>query len=77
MARKNLKLVSSVDLDMIVATIPESLKPYARKSITLILQECDANGVNDRGQIAYILATAEHESHLGQWMIEFVLRLGL
>lgn len=64
------KLVSSVDLDMIVATIPESLKPYARNSITLILQECDANGVSDRGQIAYILATAEHESHLGQWMTE-------
>jgi len=57
-------------LDRIVATIPESFRSYARESIPLILQECDANGVTDQGQIAYIFATAEHESHLGQLMIE-------
>jgi len=64
------KQVGSFDLDRIVATIHGSYRSYARESIPLILQECDANGVTDRGQIAYILATAEHESHLGQWMRE-------
>ncbi|MBC6453463.1 MAG: peptidoglycan-binding protein [Hormoscilla sp. SP5CHS1] len=64
------KQVGSFDLDRIVATIPESFRSYARESIPLILQECDANGVTEQGQIAYIFATAEHESHLGQLMIE-------
>ncbi|MGB5712796.1 MAG: hypothetical protein WBM44_18030 [Waterburya sp.] len=30
-----------------------------------------ASGVVNKKQIAYILATAQHESHLGRWMEEF------
>ncbi|MBO1347919.1 MAG: peptidoglycan-binding protein [Hormoscilla sp. GUM202] len=65
------KQVCAFDLDRILATIPNSYRDYGQESIPLILKECEANGVRDTGQIAYIFATAEHESHLGQWMIEF------
>ncbi|NEQ78665.1 MAG: hypothetical protein F6K23_40170 [Okeania sp. SIO2C9] len=47
------------------------MRKYATKSVPLILSECNNCGISDRAQIAYILATAEHESHLGQWMTEF------
>jgi len=64
-------LISSLNLDRIIASIPyRELHPYAWESIPLILRTCDMNGVIDMGQIAYILATAEHESRLGQWMEE-------
>lgn len=36
----------------------------ASQSIPLILAECKRHGITDRAQIAYILATAEHESGL-------------
>jgi hypothetical protein len=60
------------DIDSIVTTakVPPSLHARARMNIPLILRECVANGVVDRGQIAYVLATAEHESLLGELMLE-------
>jgi peptidoglycan hydrolase-like protein with peptidoglycan-binding domain len=62
---------SGFDIDRIVASIPYPvIRKHARESIPLILSECRDREVRDRGQIAYILATAEHESHLGQWMVE-------
>jgi len=66
-------LIASLYLDEIVESIPRELglRPYAWESIPLILWECDRSGVSDFGQIAYILATAEHESGLGKWMEEF------
>lgn len=64
--------VNTYNIDRIVASIPYAdMRPYARESIPLILRECNTYNVTDKGQIAYILATAEHESRLGQWMIEF------
>ena len=59
-------------LNRIIESIPEylGLREYAWDSIPLILRECYRSGVTDRGQIAYILATAEHESGLGKWMEE-------
>jgi len=57
----------SDDLD-IIDMITNYLRHYARQTIPLILRECEVNDVTDPGQIAYILATAEHESRLGQWM---------
>ena len=63
--------IASGNIDRIVASIPDrQMHPHARKSIPLILRACDRGKVSDRGQIAYILATAEHESRLGQWMEE-------
>ncbi len=63
--------IASIDVDHVVASVPANFRAYAGQSIPLILQECAANGVTDKGQIAYIFATTEHESHLGQWMVEF------
>ncbi|HEY9909786.1 MAG TPA: peptidoglycan-binding protein [Thermosynechococcaceae cyanobacterium] len=57
------------DLIQKAATPPE-LRSRARITIPIILSECISSGVSDRGQIAYVLATAEHESHLGELMTE-------
>lgn len=62
----------NINLDALIQSIPfPNVRVYARQSIPLILQECNANRVTDLRQVAYILATAEHESHLGEWMEEF------
>ncbi len=37
----------------------------------LILRECANFGITSRNQLAYVLATAHHESCLGAWMREF------
>jgi peptidoglycan hydrolase-like protein with peptidoglycan-binding domain len=58
--------------DRLIASVTDATtRSYAQRSIPLILQECQRVGVTDLGQIAYIFATARHESRLGQWMIEF------
>jgi predicted chitinase len=54
----------------LVAVAPANLKSVAQKNIPIIYKECIKNGVTDPGQIAYVLATAEHESHLGKMMME-------
>jgi len=65
-------ILSRFDLDRIVSSIPYShIRPYARTSIPLILTEATKAGIVDKGQLAYILATAFHESHLGRLMEEF------
>lgn len=58
------------DLDEIFSVVLDSMLPYAEESIPLILSEAQASGITDPRQIAYILATTEHESRLGQWMEE-------
>jgi Putative peptidoglycan binding domain len=60
----------SVDTILSEAKVPASLHRRARLTIPVILNECVASGVSDRAQIAYILATAEHESLLGELMVE-------
>lgn len=65
-------LVLSIDLDKVISSIPyPDVRSYAWDSIPLIIRAAEAANVTDKGQIAYILATAEHESRLGQWMEEF------
>ncbi len=60
------------DVDRIVASIPyPEVRQVAYDTVPLILRECIANDITDLGQIAYVLATAEHESRLGLWMYEF------
>lgn len=58
------------NLDEIFSVVLNSMLPYAEESIPLILAEIQASGITDPAQIAYILATTEHESRLGQWMEE-------
>jgi peptidoglycan hydrolase-like protein with peptidoglycan-binding domain/predicted chitinase len=60
------------NLDKIVASIPyPAVREYAHGSIPLLFKACTTFGVTDTNQIAYILATVEHESMLGQWTEEF------
>lgn len=62
----------ALNLDRILESIPyPDIRAAATRSVPVILQECKASGVVQPAQIAYILATAEHESHLGNWMEEF------
>ena len=64
--------VKDLNIDAIIQSIPyPTIRTFARRSVPLILQECQNSGVADLAQIAYVLATAEHESHLGEWMEEF------
>jgi hypothetical protein len=63
--------IPGFDIDGIIQNaVLSDLRGVARRTVPLILAECIANGVSDRGMIAYILATAEHESHLGNLMTE-------
>lgn len=63
--------VTGFDIERIIQNaVLADLRKIARKTVPLILAECLANGVTDKGMIAYILATAEHESHLGNLMTE-------
>ena len=48
-----------------------NLKKSAEESVPLILSEAEESRVTDPRQIAYILATADHESGLGKNMEEF------
>ncbi|NEP01231.1 MAG: LysM peptidoglycan-binding domain-containing protein [Symploca sp. SIO2E9] len=61
---------SPFDLDQILDSVDPSILPYAQDSIPLILAQIEQSGITDQAQIAYILATAEHESHLGRWREE-------
>jgi nucleoid-associated protein YgaU len=55
--------------ELIRAARPE-LKTFAGRSVPLIMMECMAEGIRDAGQIAYILATSDHESNCGRFMRE-------
>jgi putative peptidoglycan binding protein len=60
----------SVD-DILDRAQPSSgIRPFAQKNLPLVLNQCLDNGVIDRGQIAYVFATAEHESLFGRFMME-------
>lgn len=60
----------SLDSILDIAEPPSPIRPFAQRNLPLILNECLKNGVTDRGQIAYVFATAEHESHFGRFMME-------
>lgn len=45
--------------------LPENALSFARQAIPLILQACIDQGVRDVRHVAYILATAQHETHFG------------
>jgi len=61
---------SSVDDILDKAQCPSAIRPFAQKNLPLILNQCLDNGVIDRGQIAYVFATAQHESLFGRLMME-------
>jgi hypothetical protein len=60
----------SVNEILELAQCPSPIRLFAQRNLPLILNECLDNGVTDRGQIAYVFATVEHESHFGRFMME-------
>jgi len=60
----------SVDNILDRAQCPSEIRPFAKKNLPLVLNQCLNNGVIDRGQIAYVFATAELESNFGRFMME-------
>jgi peptidoglycan hydrolase-like protein with peptidoglycan-binding domain len=69
--RGNRSALSRYNLDQVIVSIPyPAVRESARTSIPLLFKTCETFGVTDTKQIAYILATVEHESMLGQWMEE-------
>jgi hypothetical protein len=76
MSSKNLntRQISGAELvdrliNVAISNRPDT-KQYARETISLILKEAIRQGVTDPRQLAYILATAEHESEMGKGTIE-------
>jgi hypothetical protein len=61
---------SSVDNILDRTQCPSEIRPFAKKNLPLVLNQCLNNGVIDRGQIAYVFATAELESNFGRFMME-------
>jgi nucleoid-associated protein YgaU len=59
-----------IAVDTLVDAARPELRNFAQHSIPVILTECAAAGVRDAGQIAYVLATADHESNCGKYMRE-------
>lgn len=64
------------DTDLLIDAAQPGFRRYARESIPVIVAECVSSGVTMEEQIAYILATSEHESGCGKWMTELWSRKG-
>lgn len=60
-----------INVDKVVAALPSGYQKAARQHFPGILAECQKQGVTDKAQIAYILATTVHESGAGAHMEEF------
>ena len=54
-----------------LAPVARTINPDPVQNIRLILLECNFYGINDRSHIAYVLASAHHESGMGRFMTEF------
>ena len=63
--------IGNVDLNRVLQALPPSRRRAAAQHFPYILAECRRQGVTNKAQIAYILATATHESGAGAHMEEF------
>lgn len=54
-----------------IEAVPAANRNAARRHFPIIAAECQRQGVNDKAQVAYILATTVHESGAGAYMEEF------
>jgi predicted chitinase len=57
--------------EKLAKVVPKSVNPSPVSSISLILQECNLQSITDKSHIAYVLASAHHESAMGRHMTEF------
>lgn len=62
--------VGNIDVEKLVNAIDPGYRENARKHWPAIVKECQAQGVTNKAQIAYILATTVHESGAGKYMEE-------
>lgn len=62
--------LSSFSIDALVMVVPPLLRAFAQESIPIILAECRKSDLTSLGHIAYVLATAQHESLCGKFMVE-------
>jgi predicted chitinase len=60
-----------INVEKVVNSLPSGYQKAARANFPGILAECQKQGVTDKAQIAYILATTVHESGAGASMTEF------
>jgi predicted chitinase len=51
--------------------VAASTNAGALSHISRLLQACSAQGITDPSQVAYVLASAHHESGMGAFMVEF------
>ncbi|MBD2121297.1 M23 family metallopeptidase [Trichocoleus sp. FACHB-262] len=67
--------VDSTKLDAlsrrVLTSLPSSKQAQALKMVPLIMQSCAKAGVSDPAQLAYILATAQHETDFWNTMDEY------
>lgn len=63
--------VSGFDMDSIINSLPESRRAAAREHFPGIIAEAQRQGITNKDQLSYILATATHESGAGAFMEEF------
>lgn len=63
--------IGNVNVENIVRALPTANQKAAREHFPGILAECQRQGVTDKAQIAYILATTVHESGAGAHLEEF------
>jgi predicted chitinase len=63
--------IGGLDLDSIVSGLPKSRQGSARQHFPGIIAEARRQGITNKDQLAYILATATHESGAGAHMREF------
>lgn len=61
---------TGVDLDGLAEAAQPAFRRFAVESIPVIFAECIASGIGLPAQIAYVLATSEHDSGCGRWMRE-------
>lgn len=69
MTSPGLSYDDAVILSVVAQTWPH-LRSYAEAAVPIILAACEAAGITDHAQVAYVLATAEHESRFGRYIEE-------
>ncbi len=63
--------IGNIDVGRLVQALPASQRRAANQHFPIIVQEAQRQGVTNKAQLAYILATSVHESGAGAHMQEF------
>lgn len=64
------RLNGPLNVEALVRTLPRNRQASARQHFPIIIAEANRQGVQNKAQLAYILATATHESNAGGTMEE-------